>query len=275
MNTFTKAVVSATGGGLLPPSNPPTVPFKLTPIVQQYAAAMAMKISGLPPRGDSDETPPSTSHEALSQSQQMPPSISHEALSQLQHEATDSMPSTDAIASEEEYDRSASTTPAATMSSTTTPTQFFSPVQQQRNREQRKRAASVGVCGGSARQRNMSDDSSSSSTQQQYFQKKTTLVVAKTARRAELHALAVAIKKQELAFWKTATEKLQRNEVRIGDILPMNAVQTQQPLLPTSQYVGHRIANDFWAPRIVVCNVRTTTTLLGATTSRNCIEHSI
>lgn len=60
--SHSKACASATGGGFLPPTNPPKVSFELTSSVRAYAAVQSFKLFGLPPIGDSDSTTvPSTS----------------------------------------------------------------------------------------------------------------------------------------------------------------------------------------------------------------------
>lgn len=59
-------------------------------------------------------------------------------------------------------------------------------------------------------------------------------MAAEITRRAELHALDVKIKREELltkqhmtTFWQLATHKLAGNEIRIGDIVSMAAMQSQ------------------------------------------------
>lgn len=59
--THSKACASATGGGHLPPKDPPKVCFVMTDAVRAYAANMTLKLHGLSSVGDSDPKPPSES----------------------------------------------------------------------------------------------------------------------------------------------------------------------------------------------------------------------
>lgn len=81
----------------------------------------------------------------------------------------------------------------------------------------------------------------SSGSEHKYYEEKTTLVSAEIARRAESHELDMKIKREELAmkqeeratkqqmtaFWTLATQKLSANEIRIGDIVSVAAIQSQ------------------------------------------------
>lgn len=72
--TYTKACASATGGGHLPPKDPPKVCFTMTDAVRDYAASMTLKLNGMPSVGDSDPVPPPANPESSLQLSPMPQS---------------------------------------------------------------------------------------------------------------------------------------------------------------------------------------------------------
>lgn len=238
LNTFSKQVASATGGGFLPPKDPPKVSFELTPTVREFAAVIAIKLSGLPACADSDGPtspqsfiPPPSSYESLgspimaeeeNDTTEVPEEINESAaefnalgdtISQATEDAaetTDSGMST-SVASTLTSKPGTSKSTSARSTPTLTPKpssskQFFATIPQQERKRQRDRSS-------------------------HYYDEKAALVGKESERREELHTLEMKIKEEELAtkqqitaFWKVATEKLSSNVISIGDVVSLAAI---------------------------------------------------
>lgn len=230
LNAYSKALTSATGGGLLPPKAPPKVPFELTPTVREFAAVIAIKLSGLPACGDSDGTQATTLSSSLHQPLQSPlmaetnNETSDEAANAPENESPEleslSLPLDDGNLLESVYDSGMSvdlgtSLPSAPTepSSSTTPQpssskQFFATTKQQRKRQHQR------------------------DTSTHYYDEKATLVASESTRREELHAIQMKIKQEELAakqqitaFWKLATEKLSANDIPLGVVSSLATIQ--------------------------------------------------
>lgn len=239
LNTFSKQVASATGGGFLPPNDPPKVPFELTPTVREFAAVIAIKLNGLPACADSDGP---TSSQSLSPSSSFQP-LQSPIMSEEENETAELLKETnksadlssigfeDSIphATEDEGETidsgmstslrstptpkpSGSSSNTSVRSSTPRPKpsggkQFFATVTQQERKRQRV-------------------------TSSHYYEQKASLVREESLRREKLHAIEMKIKAEELAtkqqmtaFWKVATEKLSANIISIDDVVSVAAIR--------------------------------------------------
>lgn len=233
----------ATGGNFLPPSKPPKVPFEMTPMLQQYAAAINVKLSGLPSYGDSDSAssavnnllcsdvlnptstsaavephststvvdPPSTSAavDSLSSNNSVSVVADHED-SVLLHSQINSS----GVEEHQQTQQDIVSTPMTGNSS-----QFFLSKQQQQQRSSSKKRKAA-----------------SSFTNDNNV--KSTLLAGENTRRNELHAmemqikskqlksndLDIAIKAKQLEVWEMLASKLAAAPVAANDIVAIASV---------------------------------------------------
>lgn len=219
--SFFKKNAAATGGGMLPPSDLPSVGFTMTDAVRRYAVALDVKLVGLAAHGDSDAAPKITARPKS-------PSMlyNHALYSPLLDDASAKyedelrkeqgqvivedtqyieeaavvaandiiIPETQAMANDESYDFQAATSSTPTQGGSNSNNNQFFPTESQRTR---KRGASSKL----------------------YFGEKIDYVNCEKRYREEIHQLDVKLKEQMIRFWDTATQKLKANMVPMSAVL--------------------------------------------------------
>lgn len=228
--------MSASDRGFLLRKTPPKVPFKLTPTVRKFAAVIAIRLSGLPPCGDSDTRaksqksslqPPlmvETNNESSAQSipaAQPPIPADQLAVPEIENDLPHIKPSL----SIHDIDSGISVDFGTSLPSVLSPPATSTTPQLGSCSSKRKFATTQ-------QQRKRQRDSST-----KYYDEKASLVSSECARRKELHTLEVQIKKEELAakqqitaFWKVATEKLSANVISIADVASLTTINSPAPL---------------------------------------------